>query len=162
MEEQSVERRRRNDSLHMSDTSAISKPVRNLISIVAAVGVGVWSYFGIVERLNRLETFEQLVKKDLDSGLKELKVDIDKNNEFRIKWPRGEMGQPPADGEQFMLIEHLSTQVEKIQKRLEQGMSNGVNIKRLQEDVQALRVDVEKLKDKQRGILSNNGKFSTQ
>ncbi len=162
MEEQSVERRRRNDSLHMSDTSAISMPVRNLISIVAAVGVGVWSYFGIVERLNRLETFEQLVKKDLDSGLKELKVDIDKNNEFRIKWPRGEMGQPPADGEQFMLIEHLSTQVEKIQKRLEQGMSNGVNIKRLQEDVQALRVDVEKLKDKQRGILSNNGKFSTQ
>ena len=115
MEEQSVERRRRNDSLHMSDTSAISMPGRNLISIVAAVGVGVWSYFGIVERLNRLETFEQLVKKDLDSGLKELKVDIDKNKEFRIKWPRGEMGQPPADGEQFMLIEHLSTQVEKLQ-----------------------------------------------
>lgn len=141
----------------MSDSTAISMPVRNLISIVLAVGVGVWSYFGVVERLNRLETFEQLVKKDLDTGLKELKADIEKNNEFRIKWPRGELGQPPADGEQFMLIEHLSNQVEKIQTRLEQGMSNGVNIKRLQEDVQALREDVEKLKDKQRGL--SNGKL---
>ena len=126
----------------MSDSTAISMPVRNLISIVLDVGVGVWSYFGVVERLNRLETFEQLVQKDLDTGLNELKADIEKNNEFRIKWPRGELGQPPADGEQFMLIEHLSNQVEKIQSRLEQGMSNGVNIKRLQEDVQALRQDL--------------------
>ena len=143
--------------INMSDSTAISMPVRNLISIVLAVGVGVWSYFGVVERLNRLETFEQLVQKDLDTGLNELKADIEKNNEFRIKWPRGELGQPPADGEQFMLIEHLSNQVEKIQSRLEQGMSNGVNIKRLQEDVQALRQDVEKLKDKQRGL--SNGKL---
>ncbi len=141
----------------MSDSTAISMPVRNLISIVLAVGVGVWSYFGVVERLNRLETFEQLVQKDLNTGINELKADIEKNNEFRIKWPRGELGQPPADGEQFMLIEHLSNQVEKIQSRLEQGMSNGVNIKRLQEDVQALRQDVEKLKDKQRGL--SNGKL---
>jgi|TARA_R110000796_G_C14535162_1_gene432328 uncharacterized protein YoaH (UPF0181 family) len=141
----------------MSDSTAISMPVRNLISIVLAVGVGVWSYFGVVERLNRLETFEQLVQKDLDTGINELKADIEKNNEFRIKWPRGELGQPPADGEQFMLIEHLGKQVEKIQSRLEQGMSNGVNIKRLQEDVQALRQDVEKLKDKQRGL--SNGKM---
>ena len=141
----------------MSDSTSISMPVRNLISIVLAVGVGVWSYFGVVERLNRLETFEQLVQKDLDTGINELKADIEKNNEFRIKWPRGELGQPPADGEQFMLIEHLGKQVEKIQSRLEQGMSNGVNIKRLQEDVQALRQDVEKLKDKQRGL--SNGKM---
>ena len=141
----------------MSDSTAISMPVRNLISIALAVGVGVWSYFGVVERLNRLETFEQLVQKDLDTGINELKADIEKNNEFRIKWPRGELGQPPADGEQFMLIEHLGKQVEKIQSRLEQGMSNGVNIKRLQEDVQALRQDVEKLKDKQRGL--SNGKM---
>ena len=141
----------------MSDSTAISMPVRNLISIVLAVGVGVWSYFGVVERLNRLETFEQLVQKDLNTGINELKADIEKNNEFRIKWPRGDLGQPPADGEQFMLIEHLSNQVEKIQSRLEQGMSNGVNIKRLQEDVQALRQDVEKLKDKQRGL--SNGKL---
>ena len=114
-------------ALSVSDTTAISMPVRNLLSIVVAVCIGVWSYFGIVERLNRLETFEKL-------------------------------GQPPADGEQFMLIEHLGNQVEKIQTRLEQGMSNGVNIKRLQEDVQALRQDVEKLKDKQRGLTNGTYK----
>ncbi len=145
------------DAIDVSDKTKFAMPVRNLISIVLAVGVGVWSYFGVVERLNRLETFEQLVQKDLNTGINELKADIEKNNEFRIKWPRGELGQPPADGEQFMLIEHLGKQVEKIQSRLEQGMSNGVNIKRLQEDVQALRQDVEKLKDKQRGL--SNGKL---
>ena len=147
--------RRRSDGLNISDTSAISMPIRNLISIVLAVGLGVWSYFGIVERLNRLETFEQLVQKDLEQGLKGLSVDIEKNNEFRIKWPRGEMGQPPADQEQFLLIEHLGKQVDKIQTRLEQGMSNGVNITRLQSDMLEVRAAVEKLKDKQR--LINNG-----
>ena len=147
--------RRRSDGLNISDTSAISMPIRNLISIVLAVGLGVWSYFGIVERLNRLETFEQLVQKDLEQGLRGLSVDIEKNNEFRIKWPRGEMGQPPADQEQFLLIEHLGKQVDKIQNRLEQGMSNGVNITRLQSDMLEVRAAVEKLKDKQR--LINNG-----
>ena len=140
--------------LRMSDSTAISMPVRNLLSIVIAVSVGVWGYFGIVERLNRLETFEQLINKDLISGLKELKVSIEKNNEFRIKWPRGELGQPPADGEQFMMIEHLGKQVEKIQTRLEEGMSNGVNIKRLQTDMVEVREAVEKLKDKQRGMVN--------
>ena len=143
-------------AVSMNDGTAIAMPIRNLISIILAVSIGVWSYFGIVERLNRLETFEQLVKKDLDQGLLGLKIDIEKNNEFRIKWPRGELGQPPADGEQFMLIEHLGKQVEKIQARLEEGMSNGVNIKRLQEDVHALRVDVEKLKDTQRGLMTGS------
>ena len=146
---------RRSDGLNISDSSAISMPIRNLISIVLAVGLGVWSYFGIVERLNRLETFEQLVQKDLEQGLRGLSVDIEKNNEFRIKWPRGEMGQPPADQEQFLLIEHLGKQVDKIQNRLEQGMSNGVNITRLQSDMLEVRAAVEKLKDKQR--LINNG-----
>ena len=146
---------RGSDELNISDRSAISMPIRNLISIVLAVGLGVWSYFGIVERLNRLETFEQLVQKDLEQGLKGLSVDIEKNNEFRIKWPRGEMGQPPADQEQFLLIEHLGKQVDKIQTRLEQGMSNGVNITRLQSDMLEVRAAVEKLKDKQR--LINNG-----
>jgi|TARA_R110002020_G_scaffold464112_2_gene684529 uncharacterized protein YoaH (UPF0181 family) len=140
--------------LRMSDSTAISMPVRNLLSIVIAASAGVWGYFGIVERLNRLETFEQLINKDLISGLKELKVSIEKNNEFRIKWPRGELGQPPADGEQFMMIEHLGKQVEKIQTRLEEGMSNGVNIKRLQTDMVEVREAVEKLKDKQRGMVN--------
>ena len=142
----------------VDSNTAISMPVRNLISIVGAVAVGVWAYFGVQERLNRLETFEKLIQKDLKNSTVALTIDIEKNNEFRIKWPRGEMGTPPADGEQFMLLEHLGGQVEKVQTRLEEGMSNGVNIKRLQEDVKQLRVDVEKLKDTQRNLLNGGVK----
>ena len=156
MAEEGGRGRRREDALKVSDTSAISMPIRNLISIVAAVSVGVWVYFGVVERLNNLETFEKLIEKDLATGLKELKASIDKNNEFRIKYPRGELGQSASEQELYLLVEHLSGQVDKIHTRIEAGMSNGVNIKRLQEAAQALRADVEKLKDKQRGYM--NGK----
>ena len=155
MAEEAGRGRRNSDQIRVSDGSAISMPIRNLISIVAAVSVGVWAFFGVQERLNKLETFEQLIRKDLETGLKELQTELGKNSEFRIKWPRGELGQASADQEQYLLIEHLSGQVEKIQKRIEEGMSNGVNIKRLQEDVKTLRNDVETLKDKQRGLLSN-------
>ncbi len=141
----------------MSDGTAIAMPIRNLISIILAVSIGVWAYFGVQERLNRLETFEKLVQKDLDQGLRELKGDIEKNNEFRVKYPRGELGQASSDQEQYLLIEVMAKQVEKIQVRLEKGMSNGVNITRLQEDVKTLRADVETLKDKQRGMLMNGG-----
>ena len=157
MAEEAGRGRSGSEQIRVSDNSEISMPIRNRISIVAAVSVGVWGYFGVVERLNKLETFEKLVQKDLETGLKELNSDIAKNNEFRIKWPRGELGQASADQEQYLLIEHLSGQVEKIQARIEQGMSNGVNIKRLQEDVKTLRTDVETLKDKQRGLLRNGG-----
>jgi len=146
------------DSLKVSDSSAIAMPIRNLISIVLAVAVGVWAWFGVQERLNKLELFEQLIRKDLETGFKELKADIDKNNEFRIKWPRGELGQASADQEQYLLIEHLSGQVDEIQKRIEKGMSNGVNIIRLQEDTKTIRIDVEKLKDKQRGLINGDKK----
>ena len=151
-------RGRRNSDLRVSDTSAISMPIRNLISIVAAVSVGVWAFFGVQERLNKLETFEQLIRKDLEQGVATLKADINKNNEFRIKWPRGELGQASADQEQYLLIEHLGGQVEKIQTRIEEGMSNGVNIKRLQMDMKEVRVAVEKLKDKQRGLMNGKGR----
>ena len=154
MAEEQGRGRRSSDQIRVSDSSAISMPIRNLISIVAAVSIGVWAFFGVQERLNKLETFEQLIRKDLDQAVSTLEADIGKNNEFRIKWPRGELGQASADQEQYLLIEHLSGQVEKIQYRLESGMSNGVNIKRLQEDVQTLRSDVEKLKDKQRGLMN--------
>jgi|TARA_R100000808_G_scaffold20163_1_gene43665 hypothetical protein len=149
--------RRTSDQIRVSDTSAISMPIRNLISIVAAVSIGVWAFFGVQERLNKLETFEQLIRKDLKQAVSTLEADINKNNEFRIKWPRGELGQASADQEQYLLIEHLSGQVEKIQNRIEAGMSNGVNIIRLQQDVKTLRDDVETLKDKQRGLM-NGGK----
>ena len=143
--------------MKISDQSSISMPMRNLISFVAAVAVGVWAYFGVIERLNNLETKAQLAEKDLTQVSERLWGDIEKNNEFRIKWPRGELGSPPADSEQFMLIEHIAGQIEKISERMEDMMNNGVNIKRLQEDVKTLRADVEKLKDSQREMKHTNG-----
>jgi septation ring formation regulator EzrA len=128
-----------------------------MLAIIGAVGVGVWSYFGIIERLNRLETNTTLLEKDLNQAVEMVSADMEKNTEFRIKWPRGEMGSLPADSEQFMLIEHIAGQVEQIQKSMESMMNNGVNIKRLQEDVKILRDDVEKLKDSNREIIFKNG-----
>ena len=140
--------------VQVSESTSIAMPIRNLISIVLAVAVGVWAYFGVQERLNRLELNEKLTTKDLSALEKELKADIEKNNDFRIKWPRGEMGTLPADSEQFMLLEHMATQVEKILKDLGEMMHNKVNITRLQKDVEKLGQDVEKLKDGQRGLLN--------
>ena len=146
------------NKLNISDQTAISMPMRNLISIVAAVAVGVWAYFGVLERITMLETKSTLAEKDLQQAVDTISADLEKNTEFRIKWPRGEMGSLPADSEQFMLIEHIAGQVEGIQKSMEDMMNNGVNIKRLQEDVKILREDVEKLKDSNRNIIYNNGK----
>ena len=146
------------NKLNISDQTAISMPMRNLISIVAAVAVGVWAYFGVLERITMLETKSTLAEKDLQQAVDTLSADLEKNTEFRIKWPRGEMGSLPADSEQFMLIEHIAGQVEGIQKSMEDMMNNGVNIKRLQEDVKILREDVEKLKDSNRSIIYQNGK----
>ena len=123
--------------MKLSDNTAISMPMRNLLSILAAVGVGVWAYFGVIERLNNVETNFKLVSSDLD-----------KNTDFRIKWPRGELGSLPADSEQFMLIEHMAGQIEKIQEQLEAGMHNKVNIEFLSKQVDKLLLDVENLKDK--------------
>lgn len=154
--------------LDISDQTAVSMPMKNLLAIIAAVCVGVWAYFGVLERLTSLETKAQLAEKDLTQANEQhknalatveerLTADLEKNTEFRIKWPRGEMGSLPADSEQFMLIEHIAGQVEQIQKSMESMMNNGVNIKRLQEDVKILRDDVEKLKDANREIIYNNG-----
>ena len=143
--------------LDVSDQTAISMPMRNLISIIAAVAVGVWANFGVLERITMLETKAALSEKDLNQAVEMLTTDLEKNTEFRIKWPRGEMGSLPADSEQFMLIEHIAGQVEQIQKSMESMMNNGVNIKRLQEDVKILRDDVEKLKDANRDIIYKNG-----
>ena len=154
--------------LDISDSTAVSMPMKNLLAIIAAVCVGVWAYFGVLERLTSLETKAQLAEKDLTqmdeqhkSALatveERLTADLEKNTEFRIKWPRGEMGSLPADSEQFMLIEHIAGQLEQVQKSMESMMNNGVNIKRLQEDVKILRDDVEKLKDANRDIIYKNG-----
>ncbi len=155
--------------LDISDSTAVSMPMKNLLAIIAAVCVGVWAYFGVLERLTSLETKAQLAEKDLTQANEQhknalatveerLTADLEKNTEFRIKWPRGEMGSLPADSEQFMLIEHIAGQLEQVQKSMESMMNNGVNIKRLQEDVKILRDDVEKLKDANRDIIYQNGK----
>ena len=144
--------------LDISDATAISMPMKNLLAIISAVAVGVWAYFGVLERITMLETKAQLSEKDLNQVTETLSADIEKNNKFRIKWPRGELGSPPADSEQFMLIEHIAGQLETMSERMEDMMNNGVNIKRLQEDVKILREDVEKLKDSNRNIIYSNGK----
>ena len=128
-----------NGRVDVSDKTAISMPMRNLISILAAVAVGVYAFFGIQERLNNVETRNTLMEADLT-----------KNTEFRIKWPRGELGSLPADSEQFMLIEYMAGQMEKMQLQLDNMMHNKVNIIRLQEDMKEARENIEKLKDKLR------------
>ena len=132
--------------MDISDNTAISMPVRNMLAIIGAVGIGVWSYFGITEKLNQHSTTLTLMQSDLE-----------KNTEFRIKWPRGEMGSLPADSEQFMLIEDLYGSVEKIEKNLEQNMTNKVNIEFLQKQVEKMLEDIEKLKDSDREIVYKNG-----
>ena len=119
-------------------------PMRNLLAILSATAVGVWAFFGIQERLNNVETRVTLSESDLT-----------KNTEFRIKWPRGELGSLPADAQQDLLLEFMASQVESMQADMESMMSNTVNIKRSQQDIERLLNDVEKLKDKIRE--SNNG-----
>jgi len=128
--------------MKLSDNTAISMPMRNLLSILAAVGIGVWAYFGIIERLNNVETQSTLMKSDLEKAV-----------EFSIRWPRGELGSLPADSEQFLLIESLLTDVEDIQTEIKESRHNAVNILRLQKDVEKILEQIEILKDKVR----NNG-----
>ena len=130
--------------MRVSDNTAISMPMRNLLSILAAVAVGVWAYFGVIERLNNVETNYKLMSSDLE-----------KNTDFRIKWPRGELGVLPADSEQFMLIEHIAGQLEKVQEQLESGMHNKVNIEFLSKQMEKALEDIEKLKDK----IRKNGSY---
>ena len=128
--------------MKVSDNTSIDMPIRNLLSIVIAVAIGVWAYFGVIARVTTIETSLVLAEKDLE-----------KNTEFRIKWPRGEMGTLPADSEQYMLIEFMAEQLESMQTQMESMMSNTVNINFLKDQVAKLQRDVESLKDKVR----NNG-----
>jgi len=128
-----------NGRVDISDKTAISMPMRNLLAILSATAVGVWAFFGIQARLNTLETRNTLMEADLIE-----------NTAFRIGWPRGEMGSLPADSEQFMLLEYQDGMIVKLQKQVEAMMHNAVNIKRLQEDMKEARENIEKLKDKLR------------
>jgi len=141
----------------VSDNTAVSMPIRNMLAIIGAVAVGVWSYFGVVERLNISETKITLLEKDLQQAIEMLETDLEKNTEFRIKWPRGEMGSLPADSEQFMLIEDLYKTVEKLEENIENMMNNKINISFLQEQMKKAKEDIEKLKDSDRDIIYKNG-----
>ena len=143
--------------LDISDQTAISMPMKNLIAIISAVAVGVWAYFGVLERITMLETKSVLTEKDLESHIERLETELVKNTEFRIKWPRGEMGSLPADSEQFMLIEDLYGSVEKIDKHIEAMADNRINIDFLRKQVDKLMVDIEKLKDANRDLGYKNG-----
>ena len=125
--------------MRVSEKTNIAMPIKNLISIIAAVAIGVWAYFGITEKLNSHSTQLELMQKDLDKAV-----------EFSIKWPRGEMGSLPADAEQFLLIEDALKDIEDIQEELKESRHNATYISRLQKDVDRLLDELEKLKDKVR------------
>jgi|TARA_R110000823_G_C15720023_1_gene478556 hypothetical protein len=129
--------------MKVSDNTNIQLPLRNLISIIAGVAVAVWAYFGLHESLSKTQTKLELMTKDLEE-----------NTEFRIKWPRGEMGSLPADSEQYLLIENNLVELEKITARVDAMMNNKVNIDRLIKDVDKVTEQLEILKDKVRA----NGK----
>ena len=145
------------NKIDISDNTAISMPVRNMLAIIGAVAVGVWAYFGVLERITMLETKSVLTEKDLESHIERLETELVKNTEFRIKWPRGEMGSLPADSEQFMLIEDLYGSVEKIDKHIESMANNRINIEFLQKQVEKMMTDIEKLKDANRDLGYKNG-----
>ena len=121
--------------MKINDNTNIGLPLRNLLMLVSSIVVGAWFAFGVIERLNRLETKNQLFEQDL------LEASI----------------QKPIDQEQFMLLEHIAAQVEKLEKTQEQNMTNKVNIERLQQDVDKILIDVEKLKD---SVRANLGKLN--
>ena len=132
--------------MKLNESTNVAMPIRNLISIIAAVAIGVWAFFGIQETLNRHATQLEIMDKDLTL-----------NTEFRIGWPRGLLGSLPADSEQFMLIEELYKQTDKLQLRVDSMLHNEVNITALSKAVEKLQTDVEKLKDKQRSFANGNG-----
>ena len=125
--------------LKISEEAAVQMPMKTVLSLITMVAIGTWAYFGIIETQNRVTTQLEIMSKDLEM-----------NTEFRIKWPRGELGSLPADAQQDLLLEFMAQQVESLAAEMEGMMSNTVNIKRAQQDIEKLITDVEKLKDKVR------------
>ena len=120
--------------MKMNENTSVDMPIKNLISIIGAVAIGVWAYFGIVETLNKHSTTLELMQKDLEA-----------NSEFRIKYPRGELGQSSGEAELFMLVEHMSGLIESMDTELKGMRNNKITIDFLKEQVSKLQVDVEKL-----------------
>lgn len=129
----------------LSENTELSMPIRNLIAMVVGAAIGTWAYFGIIERLNTIENKIILMEADLGQ-----------NTEFRIKWPRGEMGSLPADSEQFMLIEHLSEQFAKLQEQADQGklphdQQQKLTLDFFEKRLTNIETQIEKIRNAQRG-----------
>ena len=135
-----------NKPLHIGEEAAVQMPMKTVVSLIVIVALGTMGYFQIVERLNIADTRLQLMEKDLTE-----------NTDFRIKWPRGQLGSLPADSEQYMLIEDLYKQVEKLQQNIEMNMSNKLKIEFMEGQISKLLTDVEELKDENREIVYKNG-----
>ena len=134
----------------ISENTEVALPLRNIVSMVAAASLATWAYFGLIERLNTLETNQTMMKSDLEQ-----------NTDFRIKWPRGEMGSLPADSEQFMLIEHLAGELEKLQSQIENGQAPYDQQQKLTLDFFEKRINM--VFQKQEKIRNpNNSKTSEQ
>ena len=133
-------------ALKISDEAKVQMPMKTVASLITLVSIGTWAYFGIIETQNRISTQLEIMNKDLEH-----------NTEFRIKWPRGMLGALPADQEQFMMIEDLYKSVDRLQKAIEDGMHNKVNIEFLSKQMTKVLNDIEKLKDKQRSFSNGNG-----
>jgi hypothetical protein len=133
-------------TLKISDEAKVQMPMKTVASLIALVAIGTWAYFGLVETQNRISTQLEIMNKDLEH-----------NTEFRIKWPRGMLGALPADQEQFMMIEDLYKSVDRLQKAIEDGMHNKVNIEFLSKQMNKVLGDIEKLKDKQRSFANGTG-----
>ena len=139
------------DAIDVSDKTKFAMPIRNLISLVASVAVGVWAYFGIIERLNMIETQAILVQADLV-----------KNTEFRIKWPRGDLGSLPADSEQFMLIEHLAGELDKLSDEIDTGKAphdqqQALTLQFYEKRISALEEKLESVRDAISELRASNG-----
>ena len=133
-------------ALKISESAAVQMPMKTVASLIAMVAIGTWAYFGLHETLNQHSTRLELMEKDLEE-----------NTEFRIKWPRGEMGSLPADSEQFLMLEDLYKTTDKINNQLDKMMNNRINIEFLQKQMDKVLKDIETLKDKNREIIYKNG-----
>ena len=135
--------------LTISESAAVQMPMKTVASLIALVAIGTWAYFGLHETLNKHSTQIELMQKDLVE-----------NTEFRIKWPRGQLGSLPADSEQFMMIEDLYKTTDKLNAHIESMALNKVNIEFLTEQMEKVLVDIEKLKDANRDLGYKNGAYN--
>ena len=138
-------------ALKISEEAAVQMPMKTVASLICMVAIGTWAYFGIIETQNKIQTTVELMQKDLVE-----------NTDFRIKWPRGQLGSLPADSEQFMMIEDLYKTVDKLNIHIESMALNKVNIEFLRKQMDKVLEDIEELKDKARDMHYKNGNGSHQ